>query len=405
MKAMLTLLAAASLCACSGDPAAVAPTEKLAIKPWTESIEVDGEVKAASVTALNVPGSNWERIELIDMVMEGSLVKKGDIVASFDAPEARMELSQADAELLRKLLAEQGLDGTTAVQRAELKAESAKVDSDLGMSERYAGIEPGIFTRNEIIDAIQSGTFLRLKQSHVNWKTGQSDKRGAADRAVLNSQKQSVILNASQRRKTISSLEIRAPHDGVFQLKANWDGSKPQRGANLWAGQDFGNFPDMENLLVKFMIPESAAHGLKPGLPVRVRLAGSAAEVDLLVDKVGSTASTISRESPLKYLEFSAKVGKEMIRSVGFQPGQAVSGVVRLTNRKDVLTVPNVALIQDGAKYSVLVGESLPGRRVDVELGERGAARSEVKSGLKPGDLVILLPEQKKKDEKKDEVK
>jgi hypothetical protein len=402
MKRVLTLVAAAVLCACGGKNADVVPTEKVALRPWTETIEVDGEVKAASVTALNVPGSNWESLQLVDMVAEGTLVRSGDIVATFDAPEARMELSIADAELLRKLLAEQSMEGTVSVRRAELQAESAKVVSDLGLSERYAGIDAGVLTRNQIIDAIQDGGFLRKKQAHVDWKTSQVDKRGAAERAVLNSQKQSVILNASQRRKTISALEIRAPHDGVFQLKPKWDGSKPQRGANLWAGQDFGNFPDMENLVVKFLVPESASHGLKAGLPVRIRLAGSAAEVDVLVDKVGSTASTISRDSPLKYLEFSAKVGKEMIRSAGFQPGQAVNGVVRIIDRKDVLTVPNVALIQDGDKYAVMTGDSLPGKRVQVQLGERGAARSEVKAGLKPGDLVILLPEQKKKDEKKE---
>jgi multidrug efflux pump subunit AcrA (membrane-fusion protein) len=403
MRIVLTLLAAAVLTACSGDPGTQAPTEKLALRPWTEAIEANGEIKAASVTSLNVPGSGWSGLELVDMVAEGSLVKAGDVVARFDAPQARMELSQSEAELLRKLLAEQGLQGTGSVRRAELQAEKAKVVSDLGLSERYAGMDAGVFSRNQIIDAIQDGGFLRLKQAHVNWKTGQVDKRGAADLAVLNSQKQSIEVRAAQRRKTISSLEIRAPHDGIFQLKADWDGDKPKRGATLWPGQDFGSFPDMENLVATFQVPESDAHGLKPGLAVRVRLTGSATEVDVLVDKVGSTATTISRESPVKYLEFSAKLGKEMIRSAGFQPGQAVGGTVRVVERKDVLTVPNVALIQEGEKYAVMTGEALPGKRVEIQLGQRGATRSEVKSGLKPGDVVLLLPEQKKKEAKKEQ--
>jgi hypothetical protein len=201
-----------------------------------------------------------------------------------------------------------------------------------------------------------------------------------------------VQLTASQKRKSLAALELVAPHEGIFQLVARWDGVKPQIGASLWTGQEFGSLPNLGTLVARFNVPEGQAFGLEVGLPVSVRLMGTGVTVDLLITRVGNGASTRSRDSPVKYADFDAAIALAEVRRLELKPGQALSGTVRLVDRKAALTVPNVALVQDSGKYAVYVAEGLQSRKQPVELGVRGPIRSEIKSGLASGMQVILLP-------------
>jgi HlyD family secretion protein len=390
---MLAVVSSALLAACgTGTPSAPGASEVLAARPWTETLVVAGEIKAAASTPLAVPGSGWSRRMLVDMVADGSSVRKGQVVARFDAPQARMELSQAELELLRKTLAEQASNHNAAVEHSTLGGDRAKVEDDLGLSRRYANVDLSIFARNTILDALADVGFLTSKRAYLDWKGGQAQARTAAQDAVLRSQRDSVMQTAGQKRQSLEALELVAPHDGVFLLVANWDGTKPEIGANQMAGQEFGALPDLEQLQAHFSVAEGQAYGLKTGQPVRVRLAGTGAELLLTVTKVGNSASTISQDSPVKYSDFDAAIPVETAKRLGLKPGQALRGTVEMVARPAALTVPNIALQQEGASYVLYTEEAGAPVKHKVELGQRGAVRSELKSGLAAGARVLLLP-------------
>jgi HlyD family secretion protein len=389
-SAWLTLLV---LSGCGGDSAAPADaSETLAARPWSETLIADGEIKAAANTPLNVPGSGWDNRVLVDMVAEGSAVRKGQVIARFDAPQARMQLSQADLELLRKTLAEQAIINNAAVERGTLAGERAKVEDDLDLSRRYAKVDLSIFARNTILDALADVGFLTNKRGYLDWKGTQVNARTGAQDAVLRSQRDTVVRLADQQRASLSALELTAPHDGVFLLVARWDGAKPELGSSQWAGQPFGMLPDLDQLIAHFNVPEGQTFGLQAGLPIRVRLAGTGTEIALVVTKVGNSASTLSRESPVKYSDFDAAIPNATAVKLGLKPGQALSGTVQLAARSSALTVPNLALVQDGGGYAVYVDEDGKQTRHKVELGQRGPVRSELKSGLVAGTRIVLLP-------------
>jgi HlyD family secretion protein len=388
-----TALLSMSLFGCHELDRTSAPVETLEHRTWVETLSVDGEINAEEKTPLNVPGSGWESRELIELVHDGSIVSKGQVVARFDAPRARMELSQAEAELLRKQLSEVGAAAATALTQSQLATESAKLDTDLTLSERYANADLTFLARNQILDALQDVQFLTTKRGYLQWKAGQVDVRSATDHAVLVSQKESVALTAAQKRKSLAALDLLAPHDGVFQLVARWDGTKPQIGASLWTGQEFGSLPNLDKLVARFSVAEGQAFGLKAGLPVRVRLMGTGLEVDLVITKVGSGASTKTRDSPVKYTDFDAAIERDVVRRLELKPGQALRGTVQLVNQPRALTVPNVALLQEGAEFAVWVADGSGRRKQRVVVGTRGPIRSEVRSGLALGAQVLLLPD------------
>ena len=392
------LVAAALLSACDATPSAVAsPSETLAARIWNETLDAEGEIKAAANTPLAVPGSGWSSRVLVEMVADGSSVKKGQVVARFDAPQVRMELSQAEYELLRKALAEEASRRNADVERGVLAGERAKVEDDLGLSQRYAKVDLSVFAKNVILDALADAGFLTTKRGYLDWKGSQAQARTAAQEAVLHSQRDSVQRTAVQKRESLESLELLAPHDGVFLQAARWDGAKAQVGANQMAGEAFGVIPNLDQLVARFSVAEGQAYGLKAGMPVRVRLAGTGTELDLAVTRVSNSASTISPDSPVKYTEFDAAIGTDAARRLGLKPGQALRGTVWLVARKSALTVPNVALVQEDASYFVYTDEGERQVKHKIELGQRGPVRSEVKSGLAPGARIILVPPADKK--------
>ena len=393
MNKTLMPLILLALAGCGGD-ASIAPgaIETLAARPWAETLTVDGEIKAAASTTLPVPGSGWSNRVLVSMVADGSAVHKGDVVARFDAPQARMELSQAELELLRKTIAEAANTGNAAVERSALAGERAKVEDDLGLSQRYAKVDLTIFARNTILDALADVGFLSTKRSYLDWKGGQAQARTAAQNAVLHSQRDSVAQTAKRNNDSLAALELVAPHDGVFLLVPRWDGAKPEIGSNQSAGQEFGTLPDLQQLVAHFSVAEGQAYGLKAGLPVQVRLAGTGTALTLTVTRVGSSASTTSTESPVKYSDFDAAIPNDAALKLGLKPGQALRGAVQLVTRSAALTVPNLALVQEGAGYAVYTDEQGKPVRHKIELGQRGPVRSELKSGLTAGARIVLLP-------------
>jgi len=396
------MLSAALLCACGAGPDSTNPaTEVVAPRLWLETLEVDGDIKAAASTPLSVPGAGWDSRELMEMVPEGSEVRKGQVVARFDAPRSRMELSQAETELLRQVLGEAALQSDSRANRADIAAQNVKVQADLNLSERYANADLTVFTRSQVLDALQDVGFLKTKRSYLDWKNGQIDRRGDAQRAVLSSKEDSVKLTATQKRASLAALDLIAPNDGAFLLVPNWDGAKPEVGANLWPGQPFGTLPDASQLLARFSVAEGLSFGLKVGLPVRVRMAGAGSEFDLKITKVSNNASTTSSESPVKYSDFEAVIDPATAARFKLKPGQALRGTVSLVSQAAALTVPNIALVQDGAaesaSFAVYVREGGRSVKHAVALGLRGPVRSEIKSGLSAGAQVVLLPEPARK--------
>ncbi|MBC3831341.1 secretion protein HlyD [Undibacterium amnicola] len=395
-RATVLLMTMLGLTACGGESSSEAvPVEVVEARQWQEEIAADGEIKAAASTQLNVPGTGWDQRNLVSMVANGSLVEKGQIIAVFDAAQSRVKLSQAETDLLRKELMELGIQSTAELGRAELSSDSAKVTGDLNLSKRYANADLQIFAQNKILDTLVDIGFLNHKQDYLKWKNNQIGARSNADQAVVQSQKESVTLTIEQQRKSLSSLELKAPHEGVFLLKPRWDSTLPQVGSKLWAGEEFGSLPDLEQQVAKFSIAEGAAFGLKEGQAIKVRLSGTGTELDLKVTKVGKTASTKSRESPVKYSDFEASIGQDLVRKFVLKPGQAITGRVTLLNSSKVLTVPNIALVQEGADYFVYLMEKSTKLKQKVELGLRGQIRSEVKSGLSAGAKLVLVPEKK----------
>lgn len=386
----VVLALAMTLAACGSDEMPVA-SETVAQGPLTISVRGEGELRSAKPTPLTVPGKNWAQRQVVEMVPEGSLVKKGDVLARFVSPEGEQQLAQAMIDLQRNALAraakESGLEST----QGRVEVDLSRVAVQLGIAQRYADADLSTVARNQVLDAVEDKEYLQVRQGVLQWQRDQSDVRGGAELAVLDAQRATFDMTAKTRRDDMDALELRAPNDGVLLLAANWSGDKPMVGANLRAGFEFGSLPDTSAMEVEIDLPQIEAQGVQAGDAVVLHPLGRPDQrIDSKLSWVASAAKVRNRESPVKFLSMRAPVPAAAIERYRLIPGQRFAASVVLLDAKDAMAVPNVAIEQRDDRHWVQVKQGGDYVAREVTLGVRGTARSQVVKGLKPGDQVRL---------------
>ena len=376
--------------ACGSDEMPVA-SETVAQGPLTISVRGEGELRSAKPTPLNVPGKNWAQRQVEWMLPEGSLVKKGDVLARFVSPEGEQQLAQAMIDLQRNALARAAKESGLESAQGRVEVDLSRVAVQLGIAQRYAGADLSTVARNQVLDAIEDREYLQVRQGVLQWQRDQSGVRGGAELAVLDAQRATFDMNAKTRKDDLEALELRAPNDGVLLLAANWSGDKPTVGANLRAGFEFGSLPDTSTMEVEIDLPQIEAQGVQAGDAVVLHPLGRPDQrIDSRLSWVASAAKVRNRESPVKFLSMRAPIPADAIERYRLIPGQRFAASVVLLDAKNAMEVPNVAIEQRDDRHWVQVKQGNDYVSREVKLGVRGTARSQVLSGLKPGEQVRL---------------
>lgn len=389
LRVFACALSALWLGACSREIAPAA-TETVARAPLRLSVSGEGELKSAKATPLNVPGRNWAARQVQWMLPEGSAVKKGDLIARFSAEQGKQELAQTLIDVQRNLLARAAKQGELETAQSKVAVDLAQVAVQLGIAERYANADLSTMARNEVLDAVQDRRFLTEKRGTLEWQRDRAGVRGGAELAVLDAQRATFDIAAKSRQADLDALELRAPNDGVLMLSTNWSGEKPNVGATLRAGFDYGSLPDASAMELDLSLAQIEAQGVHVGAAVEMFPVGRPEQK--IVSKlswVASAAKVRSQESPVKYLSMKAPIPAAAIARYRLVPGQRLQARVILFDAP-ALSVANVAIDSDDGRDYVRVRDGGDFLRRPVKLGVRGPARSQVLSGLKPGDEVLL---------------
>lgn len=386
----LSVLLPLLLGACAGEVAPAA-TETIASAPLNLSVRGEGELKSARSTPLNVPGRNWAARQVEWMLAEGSAVKKGDLIARFSAEQGKQELAQTLIDLQRNQLARAAKQGDLETAQSKVAVDLAQVAVQLGIAERYANADLSTMARNEVLDAVQDRRFLGEKRETLQWQRGQAGVRGSAELGVLDAQRATFDITAKARQSDLDALELRAPNDGVLMLSTNWSGDKPNVGATLRAGFDYGSLPDASAMELELSLPQIEAQGIQVGNAVEMFPVGRPEQtMTSKLSWVASAAKVRNQESPVKYLTMKATIPASDIARYRLVPGQRLQARVILFDAA-ALSVANVAVDSEQGRDYVRVRSGGDFLRRPVLLGVRGPARSQVLSGLRAGDEVLLV--------------
>jgi HlyD family secretion protein len=341
-----------------------------------ESGVVASAYPAQAITALNATGrvtaqrkaavstKATGRLEFLG-VLEGSVVKEGDILARIENKDVTATQDQARASVrAAKANLEQGL------------AEMRDAQSNLTRSEDLS-------KKNFI-----SGATLDTAKARY-------DKARAAV-ASLNG---AIGVAEANLRATAVSVEqtlIRAPFDGVVLTKnANvgdiitpFSSAADSKGAVV-------NMADMSTLEVEADVSETSISKISVGQPVQIQLD---AFPDLRIPgKVSRTVPTVDRSKAtllvkIEFVERDPRVLPDMSAKVSF-----LTRALTEAEKKPVTAVQAAAVTKRDGKDVVFLIEENIAKQTSVTVAGKIGDLVQV-SGVKPGDKVVITPNEKLKD-------
>lgn len=386
MLAMLLLLAG-----CQRATADHPVLERVRIAPLEFSVESEGELHSTRPTPLVVPGAQFTPRQIGWMLADGSVVSKGEKVASFSADQSRQDLAQAQIDLERNVLARVGKQAELDDKSGQLGVDLTQVAEQRVIAQRYAHATLEAMARNDILDAVQDVHYLDVRQHILQWRENQSASRGHAELAVLDAQRSSFDTIARQKKDDLDALDLRAPHAGVLMLAEDWMGQKPHVGSSVYAADSFASLPDLDALEVQLAVPQIEAQGIQVGDAVELHRWGMPAQkLRSSVHWISSSAQPRSNDNPVKYLTLKVEVPAALARQYGWVPGQRFVGTIILLHVDKGISIPNLALNPDSSDPGVQVLEHGVSVLRKLRLGVRGATRTQVLAGLEPGDRVLL---------------
>ncbi|MDQ7008551.1 MAG: efflux RND transporter periplasmic adaptor subunit [Acidobacteriota bacterium] len=375
---------------CSGTrPSASIPTFE--VQPGVFEIEIKGfgELEAARSTPIEVPSRLPGRQRVVYLLDDGTTVAEGDLIARLDGEtilrwirKAKDAIRKVDFQLEAKQKALE--KEKTAVEASLLLLEQEKRDA-----ESYAPRDESLFSRNEIIDAQVDLELLETKIELARSKIARYVQRAEAEMEILRLQRKTQQVRLTQFEEARRSLEVRAPHAGVFFRKTNWRGEKMSVGNTVWGGGALGELPDLTRMEAKLHVLESEAAGLAEGLEVSIALD---AHPDLrypgTVKSVQPIANPIESESPVKYFELTIEL--DQTDQATMKPRSQVLASIFVARESDVVSIPNQALFQKAGKSWVWVQQGDGFERREVETGRRSLSRTVVVRGLTGGEVIAL---------------
>lgn len=356
-------------------------------------------------------------------VQEGSVVKKGDVVARLYSDEYAALLRRAEADLT---LAQAGLERSAAERkvteddlarllslRGAAEADVAQQQAELSLAEiesRRAAklLEDGVGTVER-----RDSTKARLDAASAQVSAARSRLETAA-KTILQAESQVAVAvvaekeararvevmsaTRDQARATLEKTEVRAPFDGIVVLKdaevgevvsPNVQGGTSARGSVV-------TMVDFASLEVQAEVPETSLAAVVIGRGASIYLdafpeRSYPGRVDRIWPTANRTKATV--EVRVAFLERDERLRPEMGVRVVFEAEGAEKPVaLDAAAVEPAVLIPVDAVVKLGGESGVFVLERDRVSFRKVSLGSERASRRVVLSGLSEGDTIVLAP-------------
>jgi RND family efflux transporter MFP subunit len=310
-----------------------------------------------------------------------------------------------------------GFEEGTRVRKGQVIAqiEHADIDAQLeasrrGVAEADAQLAQAVASRDEDLRNLERQRAL-AKDGIATTATLTAAEAAAQVSAARVKSAEAAIATARARvrvtEEAIENSNVRAPFDGVVIRKRAEVGETVSpfgvQGQSSREGGAIATIADLHELEVQTEVSENNVAKLSRGMPAEVKLRaydgeafkGRLREIFPSADRAKSIV-----EVRVSILDADARVKPEMTASVTFQEPHAPSRSSRARGapaqpeapRPAVVLIPKRAVTGQGGETAVWVVTGGKASRRAVALGSERIDQVEVRSGVMPGEAVILNP-------------
>jgi HlyD family secretion protein len=351
------------------------------------SISSNGKVEPISPFVMRAPLDTF--VEKVTGV-EGQQVKKGQLLLELNVRDARAQLDDAEARLLR------ARDELRAAQSGGKSDEAARVAADLAKAQ---GDRDRLLKNHDALERLiakQAATRDELTANDLALSNAQAEvkrlsaakqefERGVkldAGRTAL--QVQQIQSEIASLKAKVASARVTAPSDGTLY-------SLPVKtGDYVKTGDLLAEMADLHRVRVRAFIDEPELGGLVPNEPVKITW-------DALPNRTWTGRTEVI---PKQVVPHGTRSVGELLCTVDNQrlellPNINVDVKIHSNERTNVLTVPRAAVdSESGHRYVFVVTKSALGKsrleRREIQLGIADSTNFEVISGLQENEMVAL---------------
>jgi HlyD family secretion protein len=371
---------------------ATLPTTEVKRKDFVDTLEIKGEIKALRSKIIAGPYGAGD-LQIVSLVANAAKVKKGDVLVEFDATTMKQKLAQdqssvksAEAEIEQsraaaRLKEEQDL---TDVMNAKFEAEKARMDAS---KQEILSVIEGEQAKLKVVDAEEN-----LKAAEAKLK---ADRLSAAADLVSKKEKLSQAnFQVQQDERSVASLTLRAPLDGVVALQNHWQpqgGPTPFKpGDRAWPGAAIAELPDPTSLKISARVEEAERGQLKTGQSVTVR-------VEAVPDR--SLEGHVEVISPTASMDFNGgwPIPRNFTVDVSLSesdprltPGMEAAVRVAVAKIPDGIVIPTGAVFRKAGRTVAYVQRGSKFQETPVEVSRRNADEVLLAKGVQPGERIAL---------------
>ena len=356
---------------------------------FARRVTADGVLKAVNATPLSAPMNVPQSLRIASIADDGALVRKNDIVVTFDPSDFRTDLlnGNEDRASVDNKVSKTVTLATT--EKTNLKRDANQAQDELISAKQFKFDDAEIFSRYQRIESEIDQTLAGDKKEHAENVIGVRDKLSQADRDLLTIEEKKAGLKIRNAQQGLNSLELRAPYDGILVLQRDWRGDIPRVGNNVWPGQTLGEIPDLKAMKAEVFVLEADAAGLAVGQKATVRLESNpSVAYSGKISQVDKLARPRFRGVPVQY--FGVTVTLDRTDPAVMKPGARVRTVLEIENRANVFSIPRQALFEKEGKKLVYRKRGAKFEPVPVEIATSTPGRVVVTSGITRGDQLAL---------------
>jgi hypothetical protein len=356
-----------------------------------QSVETTGTLQAVETSRIGPPQVRemWQ-FKIAKLAPEGTEVKSGTPVVSFDATELDQRLQQAMAEADAARAEIEKVDNELSITRQAEALRQAEARAGLRKAELKVDQPGELVAATELASARLDLELARIEIAYLDERRAASERSAAARLKGLRHTQSRAERTVADLEDAIAAMTRTAPRDGTVIYVSDWQGEKKKVGDSCWRAESVLELPDLDAMRGQGQVHEADAGRVLVGQPVRLRL-DAHPDVEF-AGRVASIWLTVQRESfrsPQKVVRIDVAMDETDPKRM--RPGMRFRGEIEIDRAKAALLVP-VSAVRPTPEGPVVLRRAWRGTEsVPVKLGRRGAETIEVLDGLDEGDVVALV--------------
>lgn len=327
------------------------------------------------------------QIKINTLVDEGTILKKGDFVASLDPSEIGVKLNQIQLEFEQKL--------------SDLK--STKIDTSLSMKQereniinlKYALEESETEVKQSVYEppAVQRKAEISLEKSKRNYLRALENIKLIQEQATakifkVNTELKQLQIKIDQLNEGLNNLEVLAPHDGMLIYYENWDG-KVKEGStiNSW-NPIIASIPNLSKMISKTYVNEIDISRVKKGQKVDMNIdAFPGKKIEGEVITIANMGQQIDgSDAKVFQVEIEILTNDSILR-----PAMTTSNKIKIKELKNVFYLPIECVFINKDTQFVYLKKGNSIFKKEVKIGESNNEFIEIINGVIEDDEVLLI--------------